>query len=140
MGFLYPGQSQSLRRVHYHILNHIPPDNRNRANRVSQLATQIAALQFDVRAEAENIKKKDERTLEELDKLLKAAGYKTREEYIEAALKRLTPEQRAEYQKMRDTLDKTDDALEIGWSVSGALLGIAAFSGLACQRFLCPYP
>ena len=92
-----------------------------------------------MRAEAENIKKKDERTLEELDKILKEAGYKTREEYIEAALKRLTPEQRAEYQKMRDTLDKTDDALEIGWSTSGALMGIAAFSGLAGQRFLCPY-
>ena len=93
---------------------------------------------MDVVSGANSIKRKDQRTLEELDKILKAAGFNTREEYIAAALQRLTPEQRAEYLNMQNSLDKTDEALQIAWNVSGGLMGISAFAGLGCQTFLSP--
>jgi len=107
----------------------IYPDNQNRANRVSQLATQIGTLQSRFSGLLDNIAKKDERTLETLDKVLKAAGFKTREEYIEAGLNRLTQEQREEFQKMRKEVQEFDQKLEIGMQVAGGLLSVAAFTG-----------
>ena len=76
-----------------------------------------------------NIRKKDGRTIVDLDVVVKSAEYNTRQEYIDAALTKLTPEQLEEYEEIKRELDFEDEALEIAWDVCGGVLGIAIFAG-----------
>jgi hypothetical protein len=106
----------------------IYPDNTNRANRVYQLATQIGTLQSRFGNLLDSIEIKDDRTLVTLDKIIKAAGYKTRDEYVAVGLSRLTAEQRAQFQSMRDEVQNFDQRLAKGMQIGGALVTAAALT------------
>ncbi|KAF8645669.1 hypothetical protein AX16_007652, partial [Volvariella volvacea WC 439] len=58
------------------------PDNQNRANRVNQLASDIAQLQTQVKETVEDAKLQDSRAVEILDKIAKSRGYRTLDEYV----------------------------------------------------------
>lgn len=91
-------------------------------------------IEAQLQGAVQNIRKKDERTIVVLDVVVKSAEYNTRQEYIDAALTKLTLEQREEYEGIKRELDFQDKALEIAWDVSGGVLGIAIFAGADCGQ------
>jgi hypothetical protein len=85
-------------------------------------------MQLDIEAVVDNLKKKDSRMVPLLDKIIAAAGYKTLDEYVKAALERLTPEQREIYNKLREEFEGYDKDTDIAWQVSWGLIAVAAFT------------
>ena len=87
-----------------------------------------------MKAVVQKIRKTDERTIVDLDAVVKSSEYNTQQEFIDAALTKLTLEQREVYEEIKRELDFQDEALEIAWDVSGGVLGMAIFAGADCEQ------
>ncbi|KAF8650928.1 hypothetical protein AX16_005026 [Volvariella volvacea WC 439] len=107
------------------------PDNQNRANRVNQLASDIAQLQTQVKETVEDAKVQDQRAVAILDKIAKERGYRTLDEYVAWAESQLSAEDKERYQNMKKELDKQDEALDLSMKVATGIAGIGFITGLS---------
>jgi hypothetical protein len=112
-------------------------DNINRANRVTQLADNIGAFQQLIQETADDIQFNDERAAKVLDTIWKNAGYKTLDEYIEAALAQLSAEDRKRYLDMKRELEARDQVVDASFKVGSGLLAVSVFAGLTRNMSSC---
>jgi hypothetical protein len=94
------------------------------ANRVRQLAQDISQIQAQLRADVEDARASDKAAIEMLNTIAHNAGYKTLDEYIDAAAKQLSPEDRAAFDKMKTDLEKLDEDLSISHRVFRGLIAV----------------
>ncbi|KAF8624738.1 hypothetical protein AX17_007069 [Amanita inopinata Kibby_2008] len=106
-------------------------DNQNRANRVNQLASDIAQLQTQVKETVADAKTQDERAVKILEKIAQERGYKTLDDYIAEVEKQLSPEDQQKYQDMKKELDNKDEVIDLSTTVATGIAGIGFASGLA---------
>ncbi|KAF8656313.1 hypothetical protein AX16_002615 [Volvariella volvacea WC 439] len=107
------------------------PDNQNRANRVNQLASDIAQLQTQIKETVEDAKLQGSGAVSILDKIAKSRGYGTLEEYIAWAESQLSAEDKERYQSVKKELDNQDEALDLGVKVAIGIAGIGFVTGLS---------
>jgi hypothetical protein len=100
------------------------PDNVPRANRVRQLAQDIAQIQSQLKADVEDARASDKAAIEMLNTIARNAGYNTLDEYIDTAAKQLSPEDRAAFDKMKTDLEKLDEDMNIAHKVFRGLIAV----------------
>ncbi|KAF8881849.1 hypothetical protein CPB84DRAFT_1827986 [Gymnopilus junonius] len=105
------------------------PDNVNRANRVNQLASDIAQLQSQIKEAVEDARTQDERALEILDRLSKKLGFETLDEFLQGAQDMLTPEDRAKYLELKREFENQDLSVDISLKVGTGIAVIGFLSG-----------
>ncbi|PAV22942.1 hypothetical protein PNOK_0000900 [Pyrrhoderma noxium] len=105
------------------------PDNKNRASRVNQLCSDTAHLQTQIKEAIEDAKTQDKRAVEILDKIAKQRGYRTLNEYLEDARKKLSPEDRKKYEDLKRELEAKDEGLDIAMKLATGVAGI----GFLCK-------
>ncbi|KAK5631491.1 hypothetical protein RRF57_007205 [Xylaria bambusicola] len=79
----------------------------SRIQRVQDLGNDIAVYQDEIKSQNDKQKQSDERDYETLGEIAKMKGYKSPEEYVDAALAALPTERRQEFQKLREEITKT---------------------------------
>jgi hypothetical protein len=99
-------------------------DNVPRANRVQQLAADIARFQTQIKEEIEDGRVQDDKAIIALGEIAKKAGYQTLEEYETAAFKLLTPEERANIDKMKKEVTALDEDMGISHMVFRGLIAV----------------
>ncbi|KIM35082.1 hypothetical protein M413DRAFT_32791 [Hebeloma cylindrosporum] len=97
-------------------------DNVPRANRVQQLAADIARIQTQIKEEIDDGRVQDEKAIRILGEIATKAGYQTLEEYETAAFKLLTPEERASIDKMKKEVTALDHDMGISHAVFRGLI------------------
>ncbi|PFH45677.1 hypothetical protein AMATHDRAFT_8807 [Amanita thiersii Skay4041] len=107
------------------------PDNINRGNRVDQLASDIEHLQSQIKQDVEDAKKHDEQAIEYLNKIIKARGFKTLDELVAEAEKRLSQEDRDKYREMKNDVQHLDDNVKLALNVGSGVMGLGAICGLS---------
>ena len=100
------------------------PDNVPRANRVRQLAQDISHIQSQLKADVEDARASDKAAIEMLNTIAHNAGYKTLDEYIDAAAKQLSAEDREAFDKMKTDLEKLDEDMNISHKVFRGLIAV----------------
>jgi predicted transcriptional regulator len=105
-----------------HPLRHT--DNVPRANRVQQLASDIARIQSQIKEEIEDGRIQDEKAIKVLGEIAKKSGYQTLEEYEAAAFKLLTPEEREKMDKMKKEVTALDENMGISHTVFRGLIAV----------------
>ncbi|KIM35079.1 hypothetical protein M413DRAFT_369514 [Hebeloma cylindrosporum] len=100
------------------------PDNVPRANRVQQLAADIARIQSQIKEEIEDGRVQDEKAIKVLGEIAKKSGYQTLEEYEDAAFKLLKPEERAKIENMKKEVTKLDHDMGISHIVFRGLIAV----------------
>ncbi|PFH45684.1 hypothetical protein AMATHDRAFT_71236 [Amanita thiersii Skay4041] len=107
------------------------PDNTNRGNRVDQLASDIEHLQSQVKQDVEDAKKHDEKAIAFLNTVLKARGFKTLDDLIAEAEKKLSQEDRDKYRQMKNDVQQLDDNVKLALNVGSGIMGLGAVAGLS---------
>lgn len=79
----------------------------------------------------EDILKDDKDTLEILDKIAKASGHDTLEEYIDAAMKLLPEDDRKAYERVKSELNGQDTDIDIARKVGGGIVALGVGCGVA---------
>jgi hypothetical protein len=100
------------------------PDNVPRANRVRQLAQDISQIQSQLKADVEDARASDKAAIEMLNTISRNAGYKTLDEYIDAAAKQLSDEDKAAFDKMKTDLEHLDEDMNISHKVFRGLIAV----------------
>ncbi|PFH45678.1 hypothetical protein AMATHDRAFT_71232 [Amanita thiersii Skay4041] len=106
------------------------PDNINRGNRVDQLAGDIEHFQLQIKQDVEQAKQHDEQAIEYLNKIIKARGFKTLDELVAEAEKKLSPADRDKFRQMKNDVQHLDDNIKLALNVGSGLLGLGAICGL----------
>ncbi|PFH45683.1 hypothetical protein AMATHDRAFT_8813 [Amanita thiersii Skay4041] len=107
------------------------PDNTNRGNRVDQLASDIEHLQSQVQQDVDQAKQHDEKAIEFLNKIIKARGFKTLDELVAEAEKKLSKEDRDKYRQMKNDVQNLDDNVKLALNVGSGIMGLGAIAGLS---------
>jgi hypothetical protein len=110
-----------------------PPcvDNNDRANRVQQLASDIAHLQTDIKEDVADANFQYEKAVKVLDQVSKNLGHKTLDEYIADAMAKLSPADKEKYQDMKKELEAKDDAIDLSMKVATGIAGLGFTVGLS---------
>ncbi|PFH48508.1 hypothetical protein AMATHDRAFT_5759 [Amanita thiersii Skay4041] len=109
------------------------PDNDDRGKRAEQLASDIEHLQSQIKEDVEASKKHDEKTIEYLEKVLKARGFKTLNDLIAEGEGKLSKEDREKYSQMKDAVQNLDDGVTLALNVGSGIAGLGAISELSAQ-------
>ncbi|KIM35077.1 hypothetical protein M413DRAFT_432905 [Hebeloma cylindrosporum] len=122
---LYPGEPPYMQREFNCSLNDIAyPDNVPRANRVRQLAQDIAQIQSQIKADVEDARANDAAAIDILNTIATNAGYKTLDEYVKDAADQLSEEDRAAFDKMKTDLEDLDEDMNISHKVFRGLIAV----------------
>ncbi|KAF8650921.1 hypothetical protein AX16_005020 [Volvariella volvacea WC 439] len=106
------------------------PDNRNRADRVNQLAADIAQIQTQVKEAVEDAHKQDEYAVQLLDVFAKQRGFKTLDELVKDAEAQLSPEDKQKYNDMKKELQNKDDRIDLAIKSTLGYIGTGLKVGL----------
>jgi hypothetical protein len=145
MGIIYPGKL-SLRpqlpvlQVIGIISYLLPADNKNRANRVLQLADNIGAIQQALIEISDDIRFNDERTLRALNTIARDAGYDSLKDYTEVAFAKLPEEQKAAYLEATAQLQGVDDSVDMALKVGAGFLAVGIFGRLSGELCYLTWP
>ncbi|PFH45685.1 hypothetical protein AMATHDRAFT_8815 [Amanita thiersii Skay4041] len=107
------------------------PDNKNRANRVTQLSGDITHLQTEIEQNIKDAEAHDKQALEVLDKFAKKKGYNTLDEFLKNAEKQLTDDDRKRYQEMKTHFEKKDARLDLALKSSLGLVGTGVSTSMS---------
>ncbi|KAF8650922.1 hypothetical protein AX16_005020 [Volvariella volvacea WC 439] len=112
------------------------PDNRNRADRVNQLAADIAQIQTQVKEAVEDAHKQDEYAVQLLDVFAKQRGFKTLDELVKDAEAQLSPEDKQKYNDMKKELQNKDDRIDLAIKSTLGYIGTGLAISALFQRSL----
>ncbi|PFH49432.1 hypothetical protein AMATHDRAFT_4886 [Amanita thiersii Skay4041] len=96
-------------------------DNNNRGDRADQLASDVQHLQEQIRQSVSDAKNHDERAVVYLNEVIKARGFKTLDDFIKEAEKKLSEEQREEYHKLKKEVEDLDDDVKLAFTIGSGL-------------------
>jgi uncharacterized membrane-anchored protein YhcB (DUF1043 family) len=121
---VYPGKPLYTAKDYVPAQRYTVPDNVNRANRVRQLAQDISQIQSQLKADVEDARAHDAAAIEILNTIAHDAGYKTLDEYVDAAADQLSAEDKAAFDQMKTDLEHLDEDMNISHKVFRGLIAV----------------
>ncbi|KAF7954060.1 uncharacterized protein EAE97_001458 [Botrytis byssoidea] len=105
-------------------------DNKFRQQRVTDLVNQSVMIQDEMKRVDAKWKENDIRAYHYLEKVSKAAGYPTPQDYITAAMDRLPEKEKSEWYRKRDEAVKLSEDMKIAFDVAGGVFALAVLGRL----------
>ncbi|TRX89798.1 hypothetical protein FHL15_009231 [Xylaria flabelliformis] len=105
------------------------PDNANRIQRVQDLGNDIAGYQDEIKSQNRKQKESDKKAYATLGAIAKTKGYKSPEEYVDAAMEAMPKAEREKFQKLREKITKTGKNGETILFVTGVVATLGLVGG-----------
>ncbi|PXF45968.1 hypothetical protein BWQ96_04281 [Gracilariopsis chorda] len=109
------------------------PENRSRAQRLTELVDDITAMQRELKNDSDNLDAKDENMRPLLNKIMENNGFTTFDELVEKSLEVLTADEAQDLRDMLEEMKQTNTQLEQTFGVF-ALLTLGATSAAATAK------